>query len=169
MGTRDEALGRIARRESTAGSQPGGAGSWVQDDTAAVRASLTLDQPASAQNIAGMRRALAGWLALDVAAGELLDDVVLVVYEALANVADHAYASAPDGVGAVRLTAHRAHGSLRITVADDGQWRVGTDSPFRSRGLLLIRMLIEQVYIETTGSGTSVHLRCGLPAPEPAP
>lgn len=134
-----------------------------------MRVSLLLDQVATARNVAGMRRAFAAWLTLDVAAGDLVDDVVLVVYEALANVADHAYADDPDGVGAVRLRAHRAHESLRVTVSDDGRWRAGTDAPFRNRGLTVMGQLIEQLHVETTGSGTTVHLRCALPVPTSAP
>lgn len=166
MDVNDEALGRTARRATAAGPQFGVDPSWIDQAIAAVRPSLAVDQVATAQNITGIRRGFAAWLALDVAAGDLFDDLVLAVYEALANVADHAYADAPDGVGKVRLLAHRSPESLRITVSDDGLWRAATGAPFRNRGLAVIRLLISQVHIETTRSGTVVHLQCVLPGPE---
>jgi serine/threonine-protein kinase RsbW len=151
-------------------SRPGGESSWVIEDVAAVRPSLMVDETATAQNIARVRREFATWLAVDLAAGDLLDDLILAVYEALANVSDHAYTDTPAGVGALQLTAHRAHESLRITISDRGRWRPTTNAPFRNRGLPLIRQLIAQVHIETTASGTVVHLRTPLPAPAgPAP
>jgi serine/threonine-protein kinase RsbW len=124
-----------------------------------------IDETATAQNIARVRREFATWLAVDLAPGDLLDDLILAVYEALANVADHAYTDTPSGVGALQLTAHRAHESVRITLSDRGRWRPRTDAPFRNRGLPLIRQLIAQVHIATTASGTVMHLRTTLPAP----
>ncbi len=78
-------------------SRPAGEPSWAIEDVTAVRPSLMIDETATAQNIARVRREFARWLAVDLAAGDLLDDLVLAVYEALANVADHAYT---DTVGA---------------------------------------------------------------------
>jgi serine/threonine-protein kinase RsbW len=130
-------------------SRPAGEPSWVIEDVTAVRPSLMIDETATAQNIARVRREFATWLAVDLASGDLLDDLILAVYEALANVADHAYTDTPSGVGALQLTAHRTHESLRITVSDRGRWRPTTDAPFRNRGLPLIRQLIAQVHIAT--------------------
>jgi anti-sigma regulatory factor (Ser/Thr protein kinase) len=96
--------------------------SWVIEDVAVLRPSLMIDETATAQNIARVRREFATWLAVDLAPGNLLDDLILAVYEALANVSDHAYTDTPAGVGAPQLTAHRAHESLRITISDRGRW-----------------------------------------------
>jgi serine/threonine-protein kinase RsbW len=167
MDARDDALGRLPRREPVAESQLGDDPPWVDEDVVAVRSSLTIQETATAYNIAAMRRAFGEWLAIDLAAGDLLDDMVFAVYEALANVADHAYVDSTDGLGPVRLTAHRAHESLRITISDDGHWRTTTDGHFRGHGLALIRLLITDVHIEATAPGTIVHLRANLPAPEP--
>lgn len=167
MDARDDDAGRTPRRDPVPGSALDGEPRWVGEEPVTVRTSLTLGETASVQNIGAMRRGFAAWLALDVAPGDLADDLVLVVYEALANAADHAYADAPDDVGPVRLTAHRAREFLRITVSDDGRWRAATDAPHRGRGLSLIRLLIAQVHIGTNGSGTVVHLRCSLPVPVP--
>lgn len=161
----DNALKRAAHRESLTGSRPGEHPLWVGEDVVGVRFPLRMDESATAANASRMRRSFASWLDTDVAAGELAEDLALGVYEALANVVDHAYAATPDHLGAVRLTAHRAHMILRITVSDDGRWRDGHEAPFRNRGLEMIRVLIAQVHIDTSDSGTTVHLRCALPVP----
>ena len=132
---------------------------WVEEVVVAVRPSLTLAQEATPHRIAGMRRGFAAWLAVDVAAGDPFDDLVLAVYEALANVAEHAYADIPDRLGEVALVAHRAAELLRITVVDRGRWRTGPAAPFRHRGLTVIGQLVAQVHVATGLSGTSVHLR----------
>lgn len=139
---------------------------WVLEDVTVVRSAMVVRQVATARNIAEMRRRFAIWLAADLLPGDLLDDLVLVVYEALANVVDHAYVDVPDDVGYVGLTARRAHDSLRITVSDHGAWRGLSDRRFRGRGLDVIGVLIAQVYTESTGSGTRVHLRTVLPPPD---
>jgi serine/threonine-protein kinase RsbW len=128
------------------------------------RPDLLLDMPATAENVAGMRRRFASWLALDLDPGDLLDDVVLAVYEALANAAEHAYANAP-AVGVVRLVAHRARDAVAVTVTDCGRWREATGQRFRNHGLDVIRQLIEHVQIASGDRGTVVQLRTTLPAP----
>lgn len=137
----------------------------IDEDVVAIRPSLAIDTAATAQNIAGMRRDFTAWLAADVAAGGLLDDLVLAVYEALANVVDHAYADTSDGTGAVHLTAHRAHDALRVIISDGGRWRTPSEARFRNHGLNLIRLLITQVHVERATSGTVVHLHTDLPPP----
>ncbi len=160
---------RALQEGDVSSSRSGGEPYWVIEDAAAVRPSMMIDETATAQNIARVRREFATWLAVDLAPGDLLDDLVFAVYEALANIADHAYTDTPSGAGALQLTAHRAHESLRITISDRGRWRPTTDAPFRNRGLPIIRQLVAQVYIETKASGTVMHLRTTLPAPGPAP
>lgn len=160
-GSRDP-WGRDASRSNVAARTPGDEPGWVTEDVAAVRASLVIATPATALGIRGVRRKFAAWLELDVAPGELFDDLVLAVYEALANVVDHAYG---DLDGDVRLAAHRTHGSLRATVSDHGRWCPSTGSPFRGRGLGVVRLLIAEVHLATDGEGTDLHLRSALPAP----
>lgn len=107
---------------------------------------------------------------MDVAAGDLFDDLVLVVYEALANTVDHAYVNARTGTGPVALTARRSHEAIHITIADRGVW---LDAPatetFRGRGPELIRLLVDEVHLELGSSGTTVHLCTVLPPPIAAP
>lgn len=56
-------------------SRPGGEPSWVIEDVTAVRPSLMIDETATAQNIARVRREFATWLAVDlpVEAGDVGD------------------------------------------------------------------------------------------------
>ncbi len=160
-GSRDP-WGRDASQPDVAARTPGDRPAWVTDDVGVVRASLVIETPATALGIRGVRREFASWLEMDVLPGELSDDLVLAVYEALANVVDHAYG---DLDGDVRLAAHRTHGSLRVTVSDHGRWRPSTSSPFRGRGLGVVRLLVAEVHLATDGAGTDLHLRSALPEP----
>jgi serine/threonine-protein kinase RsbW len=130
-----------------------------------VRAALALDRPASTPELTSMRRAFAEWLAVDTIAGELSDDLVLAVYEALANTAVHAYP--PGSTGAVRLVAHRTRDAVRITVSDGGWLRPAHETPIRHHGLVVIRGLAAQVHIDAEGVGTTVHLCSLLPISRP--
>ena len=73
---------------------------------------------AASQPRPGARR-VADRLAIDVTR-ELLDDLALAVYEAIANMTEHAYPDHADGHGPVRLAAHRSHDGVLITIADEG-------------------------------------------------
>lgn len=165
MDVEDEALGRTVRRGISVGTQSDADPRWTMDRVDAVRPSLVIDRTATARHVTTMRQEFARWLEVDVVAGEQADDLVLVVYEALANVADHAYADATGGTGQVRLVAHRAELAVRVTVADDGRWQPETRSPFRNHGLSVMRMLVAQLHVASTGSGTTVHMCTALPAP----
>lgn len=123
-----------------------------------MRPPLFIDTEASARSITGVRREFTAWLAIDVT-GEPLHDLVLAVYEAVANSAEHAYADHPDNSGPVRLLARRTRDVVLVTVADDGAWRAPTGQPFRSRGLALIRALVQDVHITRGPHGTMVQLR----------
>ncbi|MHA6623148.1 ATP-binding protein [Pseudonocardia sp. DLS-67] len=143
---------------------------WIHDQILDARAPLQISATAAASSATWARREFAGWLAVDVAAGDLFDDLVLVVYEALANTVDHAYVTTGIGTGPVELTARRSHEAIHITIADRGVW---LDAPatetFRGRGLELIRLLVNEVYLELGSTGTTVHLCTALPPPIAAP
>lgn len=153
---------RVADLPGT-GSSPDDAPAWVSDD-AAVRAPLVVEVAATAAEIRTARLEFTAWLAVDVRPGELADDLALVVYEAMANVVDHAYG---DRTGDVRLTAHRAHATVRITVADRGGWVAQSGPACRGHGLTVIRLLMTEMHIVSDYSGTVVHLRRDVPAPAP--
>lgn len=143
------------------GPSTGGAPAWV-DDGDGVRAPLVIEVAATAAEIRAARLEFAAWLAVDVPPGELSEDLALVVYEAMANVVDHAYG---DRAGDLRLTAHRDPTSVRIAVADRGGWVPQTGTACRGHGLTVIRALVTEIHIAGGGSGTVVHLRRDVPAP----
>ena len=74
------------------------------------------------------RQAIAGYLEDLVPSGDALDDVVLAVGEACANVLRHAF---PDGHGEYRVRAEVDGSEVRIAVEDDG---VGLDPAALDRG-----------------------------------
>lgn len=127
-----------------------------------LRAPLTFDSVADPPGATRARRVFANWLAIDVEDPHR-QDIVLAVYEALANAAEHAYADHPDEAGTMCLTAHRGPDHVRITVADRGHWRAPTEAPFRSRSLELMRALMSQVHLHSYPHGTIVQLRSAVP------
>ncbi len=144
---------------------------WVAERLEEVRSQLDVTGPATGQTAARARRAFATWLAVDLAAGDLFDDLVLAVYEALANAADHAYRRTV--AGPVRLLARRTRRAVHIIVADHGTWRVDAaagstagpgDVTVRGRGVPLIRLLVPDVHIERGATGTTVHMRYVVPS-----
>lgn len=135
---------------------------WIRQPTEDVRAALRAEAVATVPNATALRRQLHDWLALDLPT-HLVDDLVLAVYEAIANAAEHAYAGHPDGPGLVRLEAHRAADHILITVADQGHWRASTGAGFRGRGIPLMRLLTQNVHTRCDRNGTVVHLRAELP------
>ena len=141
--------------------------SWAVERVREIRDRLDVSGPATGATAASVRRAFATWLAVDLAAGDLVDDLVLVVYEALANAADHAYRHTI--AGPVRLLARRTRRAVHVTVADRGTWRAAADAEpgavaVRGRGLALIRLLMPDVHVECTPGGTTVHMRAAVPA-----
>ena len=111
-----------------------------------------------------VRDEFARWLGLELSVSDACrSDLVLAVYEALANAAEHAY-SAASGLGAMHLTADydADDDTLRVVVDDHGQWR-GTDRtssphPGRGRGIPLIKVLADDTTINTTPDGTRVSM-----------
>lgn len=134
-----------------------------------IRAALQLDSVADPAAATRARRDFTAWLGIDVI-GEQGEDIILAVYEALANAAEHAYAEHPDAGGSMSLTAHRGPTQVHVTVADRGHWRIETGDPLRSRGLLLMRQLMTHVALTSDQHGTVVHLHARVPStPERRP
>jgi anti-sigma regulatory factor (Ser/Thr protein kinase) len=91
----------------------------------------------------------------------------LAVYEALANVIDHAY---PDGAAhaVFDLHAEREADTLTVMVADHGRWktrRPDAAPSWRGRGLLLIEKLAAEFELCPTTAGTLVRMRWPCPQP----
>jgi serine/threonine-protein kinase RsbW len=95
-----------------------------------------------------------------------LNDVVLAVYEALANSAEYAYlnASAP-GTITMQAAHDRVTSALTLIVADEGHWLENNHggpletNRARGRGLPLMRVLADRANIDTSKGGTTVRLQ----------
>ncbi|WP_205660864.1 ATP-binding protein [Amycolatopsis vastitatis] len=87
-------------------------------------------------------------------------DIVLASYEALANVADHAYDGA--GSGVVDLDAAVHPDRIEVVITDHGRWRMPVPDPrpvsVRGRGLLLLRASADRADITSGDEGTVVTL-----------
>ena len=114
---------------------------------------------ADATQLVSLRAALARWLAALIPPWAEIqrEDILLASYEALANVAEHAYRDQPPGQ--VTLEAQRTDERLTVTVRDAGTWRIPTNrDPHRGRGLHMIRVLTQHNTITNSPDGTEVSM-----------
>lgn len=130
------------------------------DGEADVRAVLRATTRATAAEATRLRHLFAAWLVSDVADDDTVDGLVLAVYEALANAAEHAYAGSVSGL--MHLEARRRATTIRVTVSDEGRWRTGRSGPFRGRGLPTMRTLFDAVHVIRGAHGTRVELRSAV-------
>lgn len=168
----DDGLGRL---REIAGSLPPGpealcgelvdaalAGEPPRDDVAVLVAKLDLPMverlelgvEADPQSLARVRRALGRWLRESGVDGSDAYELIVACGEACANAVAHAY---PVGRAQFEVEAGRSNDVVEITVRDYGSWREPT-SP-HSRGLTLMRQLVDEVEIDRAKSGTAVTLR----------
>jgi anti-sigma regulatory factor (Ser/Thr protein kinase)/anti-anti-sigma regulatory factor len=134
---------------------------------------LEVELPAVARSMARLRRVVEDWGTRAGLAGEALDDLHLVLGEAAANAAEHAY---PDGSGPVRCElAREPDGAVRFAVRDAGRWRpVPEDNGHRGHGLRVMRQLTEGLRVDRGPDGTTVSGRLlpvaqAFPPPRPRP
>ncbi len=134
---------------------------------------LEVELPAVARSMARLRRVVEDWGTRAGLAGEALDDLHLVLGEAAANAAEHAY---PDGSGPVRCElAREQDGAVRFAVRDAGRWRpVPEDNGHRGHGLRVMRQLTEGLRVDRGPDGTTVSGRLlpvaqAFPPPRPRP
>jgi serine/threonine-protein kinase RsbW len=131
------------------------------------RARFACTTAADASGAARIRIWFSSWLQKHFALGEeRIGDLVLAVYEALANAAEYGYLDMP-GHGTIALTASYDEDvdTLKVRVTDRGRWRPTTTttvpSPHarRGRGMTLMQALTDETRIDTSERGTHVHLR----------
>jgi len=149
----------VASRAS--GEQPEGVGECALDSPVAPLDFVSV--PGSPERLALIRRSLAQWAAATVLPPDDVDDLVIAVYEAMANVLDHAY-DRPQRC-CFSLHAARTSNRVEVVVADSGRWRTPPDDPgYRGRGLALIRRLAHHVDLRHDDRGTTVAMCWYLPA-----
>jgi YD repeat-containing protein len=89
-------------------------------------------------------------------------DLVLAIYEALANTAEFAYlAAGQQGTMDVRASYDSFDALLSVTVSDRGLWRTSAPAPgdrSRGRGIALMKALADDASIQTSTGGTTVRL-----------
>ena len=104
------------------------------------------------------------WLERNFALGaERFNDLLLAVNEAIANVAEFAYAdSSQRGTVDVSAAYDGDSGTLAVTINDRGRWRqsAGVQRPYqlRGRGIPLMEALADKVTIDRAPEGTHVTL-----------
>jgi anti-sigma regulatory factor (Ser/Thr protein kinase) len=124
---------------------------------------LRIETDATADQLAGIRRRLAGWLRAADVPDELAADIVLVVSEACTNSVEHAYRG--HSVGTMLLEVESVEGEVHARVADWGSWKVPAANPSNSgRGLLLIRAISDSVELDCTPDGTTIDINFRVPA-----
>ena len=114
--------------------------------------------PASADRLGDVRRAVADWAGHAGLSADLIEQLALAGYEAMANVVEHAYAGVAPGMLSVQVST--SSGLVEVLVEDQGKWRVpDTADGFRGRGLPLIKGLADEVAVTSAEHGTSVRMR----------
>jgi serine/threonine-protein kinase RsbW len=109
-----------------------------------------------------VRHRMRAWLARWGWDGDDLDDIIMAVDEAVANVVDHAYRLLPEP-GDVHVYAWVTRDPrgrrLTVSVTDKGRWRpVPADPGHRGRGLLMMSTCMASLHIEHSSGGTSVTM-----------
>jgi anti-sigma regulatory factor (Ser/Thr protein kinase) len=111
--------------------------------------------------LVGLRQELARWTVGTPLSVERQEDVVLAVYEAMANAAEHGY---PDGEGGpLEVTACWEADELTVVVVDHGRWKVpDPGETVRGRGRPLITALTDACATQHRADGTTVTMRFRL-------
>jgi anti-sigma regulatory factor (Ser/Thr protein kinase) len=112
--------------------------------------------PATAEHLPIVRQAMRAFLEADGVTDERIEDVLLAVTEACANVVQHAYRD-DDGTGDVDLIAAIGDGAVTVTVVDSGLgFAPRVDSPGLGLGLPVMAALATRLEISTRDEGGTV-------------
>jgi anti-anti-sigma factor len=121
--------------------------------------------PAEPDQLAGVRRAVRGWVRAGALPAALAEDLQLTLGEATANAVEHAYVSTEPGEFTYRVT-RRSSGALDVEVCDFGQWRPARpNNSHRGRGLPIIRKIGVDVVVAAGPAGTQIRFRLLTPPP----
>ena len=113
---------------------------------------------ADATHLAPSRAALRTWLRQAGVDADQIQNVLIAAGEAVANAIEHGHRDQPEGIVSLRATA--LVDRLRVTIIDNGTWKmpVKLDDITRGRGIGLMRGLMEDFTIRSDDAGTTVHM-----------
>jgi serine phosphatase RsbU (regulator of sigma subunit)/anti-sigma regulatory factor (Ser/Thr protein kinase) len=117
--------------------------------------SLDLTLPAEPRALGPLRRRLGAWLQHTGATRDESYDIVLATCEAAANAIEHAYGPGGAEFG---VTARASGSDVVIDVHDGGAWRERREAR-RGRGLVVMRVVMDDVSVKSDDGGTNVRLR----------
>lgn len=124
--------------------------------------SLRIEVPAVAEELAQIRRRLAGWLEPIGVSATVIADIVLVVNEACTNCIEHAYRGVEPGP--ILVDANHDCGQIVIDVADHGVWKTPPTQPStRGHGLPIMRAVSAGVDVMSSSEGTTVRIAFDAP------
>ena len=154
----EDPLEDLANRLMASLAPPGGYG----DDVAIVLyrqpAALDLAFPADTAQLRPVRAQLRGWLESCGLSTPLAQGALVAAGEAVANAIEHGHRDHPGQE--IRLQAAVTADRLRLTVADSGRWQppASEQTPYRGKGITLMRALMDNVSIEPGPAGTTVTM-----------
>ncbi|HEX3828701.1 MAG TPA: ATP-binding protein [Sporichthyaceae bacterium] len=123
---------------------------------------VVLDPAAGPSTLFPVRAQIRAWLQDAGVVGRELDEFVIAIGEACANVIEHSGAQAAGGheAGWIECSADSTH--VRVVVRDRGRWRPPdpvADAPRnRGRGRSIMAALADRMSISTGSDGTAVEL-----------
>ena len=117
--------------------------------------------PAAPDQVGAARGALRAWLADNEVPRLQAEDVLLAVGEACTNAVEHAYPPERPASSDFGIDGKIAGRDLAITVVDHGAWQTPDPDadPFRGRGIMLMRAVMDEVVMTRTDEGTTVSMR----------
>jgi anti-sigma regulatory factor (Ser/Thr protein kinase) len=133
----------------------------VEAEARATLGGFELTRPADPEAVTVFRHHAAAFAAEQGAGPDLVQDVALVVSEAVTNAVKYAYSSSPEHV--VGLSASVEDGWLTLRVSDRGTGFGAGSSDGLGLGLTIIARFCDDLKIVQEGSGTQVLMRFVLP------